>query len=509
MRIVHRHWQWYVSHGRNAGVGRTPMTTATSDRYLVTPLGVPLALPYTPHYPHPPQEAFLALDCLEAFYGGAAARASRDALLMAALQYVHVPRYAAIIFRRTYEDLSLPGALIPRSKEWLGPTLGMQAWNEQRHRWTFPSGATLQLRLPAARRRPLRYQGAEFQFVGVDEASQIREAQLRYMFSRLRKPDVGSLSGVPLRMRLASNPGDRSHEYLKRRYIDKQVDPTTRRTPRSARAGACSSGRGCRTTRASTSGRTVESLSHLEPEVRAQLLDGDWDARQPGDWYFDDGHLAAVAELGREYEDAIRDGDLSFVAGEAKHLGIDWGDHTHGLLGLPLEAGGWLIAREFVGEASEPSASTRRLLALGDEFDLPWGRVFFDGAGKSSQLTFNATAEKLIGYRRPRAKAIHFGAQAPRTAATARRSMKGAGCTYLRRLARRTAEHGGVQVLAISPRCPVLLRQLKAIERDHESVDGKWLKDDDQHGPDAAVALVTTTAVRHRVPADAGLKVAA
>jgi hypothetical protein len=485
------------------------MTTATSDRYLVTPLGVPLALPYTPHYPHPPQEAFLALDCLEAFYGGAAGPGKSDALLMAALQYVHVPRYAAIIFRRTYEDLSLPGALIPRSKEWLGPTLGMQAWNEQRHRWTFPSGATLSFGYLQHADDHLRYQGAEFQFVGVDEASQIREAQLRYMFSRLRKPDVGSLSGVPLRMRLASNPGDRSHEYLKRRYIDKQVDPddaedTDERARRRVFIRARLQDNPSLDQRAYR-----ESLSHLEPEVRAQLLDGDWDARQPGDWYFDDGHLAAVAELGRAYEDAIRDGDLSFVAGEAKHLGIDWGDHTHGLLGLPLEAGGWLIAREFVGEASEPSASTRRLLALGDEFDLPWGRVFFDGAGKSSQLTFNATAEKLIGYRRPRAKAIHFGAQAPRTAATARRSMKGAGCTYLRRLARRTADHGGVQVLAISPRCPVLLCQLKAIERDHESVDGKWLKDDDQHGPDAAVALVTTTAVRHRVPADAGLKVAA
>jgi hypothetical protein len=338
------------------------MTTATSDRYLVTPLGVPLALPYTPHYPHPPQEAFLALDCLEAFYGGAAGPGKSDALLMAALQYVHVPRYAAIIFRRTYEDLSLPGALIPRSKEWLGPTLGMQAWNEQRHRWTFPSGATLSFGYLQHADDHLRYQGAEFQFVGVDEASQIREAQLRYMFSRLRKPDVGSLSGVPLRMRLASNPGDRSHEYLKRRYIDKQVDPddaedTEERARRRVFIRARLQDNPSLDQRAYR-----ESLSHLEPEVRAQLLDGDWDARQPGDWYFDDGHLAAVAALGRAYEDAIRDGDLSFVAGEAKHLGIDWGDHTHGLLGLPLEAGGWLIAREFVGEASEPSASTRRLL---------------------------------------------------------------------------------------------------------------------------------------------------
>jgi hypothetical protein len=58
-----------------------------------------------------------------------------------------------------------------------------------------------------------------------------------------------------------------------------------------------------------------------------------------------------------------------------------------------------------------------------------------------------------------------------------------------------------VQVLAISPRCPVLLRQLKAIERDHESVEGAWLKDDGQHGADALLAGVAMTAVRLRATA--------
>jgi hypothetical protein len=37
---------------------------------LVTPLGV--RLPYVPAYPHHPQEAFLWLDVLDAFYGGSA-----------------------------------------------------------------------------------------------------------------------------------------------------------------------------------------------------------------------------------------------------------------------------------------------------------------------------------------------------------------------------------------------------------------------------------------------------
>ena len=57
--------------------------------------------PYIPHQPTPKQREFLSLTDREAFYGGAAGGGKSDALLMGALQYVHVPNYAAILFRRT------------------------------------------------------------------------------------------------------------------------------------------------------------------------------------------------------------------------------------------------------------------------------------------------------------------------------------------------------------------------------------------------------------------------
>jgi len=53
----------------------------------------------------------------EVLYGGAAGGGKSDALLMGALQFVDVPGYAAILFRRTFSDLALPDALIPRSHE--------------------------------------------------------------------------------------------------------------------------------------------------------------------------------------------------------------------------------------------------------------------------------------------------------------------------------------------------------------------------------------------------------
>ena len=74
---------------------------------------------YIPHKPTVKQAAFLLLPHIEAFYGGEPGGGKSDALLMGALQYVDVPGYAAILFRRTFQDLALPGALMDRSKDWL------------------------------------------------------------------------------------------------------------------------------------------------------------------------------------------------------------------------------------------------------------------------------------------------------------------------------------------------------------------------------------------------------
>lgn len=173
---------------------------------------------YAPHTPHPKQADFLALDCLEALYGGAAGGGKSDALLMAALQYVHVPGYSALILRRTYADLALPGAIMDRAREWLAGSDAV--WHDRDKTFTFPSGARLSFGYLDAEKDRFRYQGAEFQFIGLDELTQFPEAWYRYLFSRLRRPKTGELSRVPLRMRGATNPGGIGHEWVRRRFID-------------------------------------------------------------------------------------------------------------------------------------------------------------------------------------------------------------------------------------------------------------------------------------------------
>lgn len=161
------------------------------------------------------QKVFLRTNAMEALFGGAAGGGKSSALLMSALQYVDVPNYSAILFRRTFADLSLPGALMDRFKSWVSLYDDIH-WNSNTFVATFPSGARISFGYLNNSQDYLRYKGSEFQFIGMDEVTEIRESDYRYLFSRLRRPASGPLSQVPLRMRAASNPAP---NWVRQRFI--------------------------------------------------------------------------------------------------------------------------------------------------------------------------------------------------------------------------------------------------------------------------------------------------
>lgn len=170
---------------------------------------------YVPHDPSPKQLAFLRLSCREALYGGSAGCGKSDALLMAALQGVHIPGYSAILFRRTYRDLALPGALMDRARQWWSNTDAR--WHDEDKTWNFPSGARIGFGYLDSLADLERYQSAEFQFIGLDEQSQFLGEQVTYLFSRLRRTKTFP-RGFPLRLRGATNPGGVGHSFLVKRY---------------------------------------------------------------------------------------------------------------------------------------------------------------------------------------------------------------------------------------------------------------------------------------------------
>lgn len=170
---------------------------------------------YCPEDPSITQKVFLRTEALEALFGGAAGGGKSSALLMAALQYVDVPGYTAILFRKTYADLALPGALMDRFLEWIKPYDEIH-WNANTFTATFPSGARITFGYLNNVNDYLRYKSAEFQFVGMDEVTEIREHDYKYLFSRLRGPKTGPASKIPLRMRCASNPAP---NWVRQRFI--------------------------------------------------------------------------------------------------------------------------------------------------------------------------------------------------------------------------------------------------------------------------------------------------
>jgi len=197
----------------------------------------------------------------EALYGGAAGGGKSDALLMCALQYADTPDYAALILRRTYADLSLPGAIMDRSFQWLHGTDAK--WNGQEKTWTFSSGATLTFGYLEHENDKYRYQGSEFQSISFDELTQFSLTQYAYMFSRLRRR-VNST--VPLRMRAATNPGGLGHEWVKHRFFVEGINFGRVFIPARLHDNPHLD-----------QGEYLESLKELDPVTRKRLEEGDWD----------------------------------------------------------------------------------------------------------------------------------------------------------------------------------------------------------------------------------------
>ncbi|KKN04275.1 hypothetical protein LCGC14_1099040 [marine sediment metagenome] len=227
---------------------------------------------YIPHAPTPKQAASLLFEGKEMLFGGAAGGGKTDWILMAALQYMDVPGYSALLLRRTFPMLIKSDSLIPRSHEWL---TGRARWNEDKKTWTFPSGARLEFGHMQYENDKNAFQAAAYQFIGLDELTQFSRTMYTYMFSRCRRPKDPrvELSRVPLRMRATSNPGGKGHNWVKMRFVE---------------PGSCDGVKRVFIPSLISDNPYLdqeeyeEMLSELDPLERKQLMEGDWSSTISG-----------------------------------------------------------------------------------------------------------------------------------------------------------------------------------------------------------------------------------
>jgi len=252
------------------------------------------------------QDLFLSLrNHREVFYGGAAGGGKSMALLMAALEYVRWPGYAALLIRKDFSRLGLAGGLMQRAHELFSGREDVQ-WVGSRRSWVFWTGDE---EVPSSitfgyLSRPLdkfRYASSEFQYIAFDELTDFSEEDYLFLFSRLRRSS--ELKDVPLRMRSASNPGGRGHGWVKERFIPEGTGDREQGTEDGEQAVSCHlspdssllfpAGVLEKHRRLYVPSRIADnphldgeeyrqSLLHLPPVERERLLNGDWSVHEKG-----------------------------------------------------------------------------------------------------------------------------------------------------------------------------------------------------------------------------------
>lgn len=255
---------------------------------------------------HPPQQAFLLLDDREAFYGGAAGGGKSEALLKAACQYVDFPHYRALIIRRTYPELAMPGAIMERAKSWFAGRAAR--WSADDHQLIFPSGASITFAHMQYDSDKYRFGGTEFHFVAFDELTRFDELTYKFMHSRVRKL---ADDPIPLRVRSASNPGDVGHDWVKKHFVD-PGDASRPFIPAKVQDNP-----------SLDLPAYLESLMNLDPLTRKRLLDGDWDVTGAGG-FFKRFWFPVVPEIAGSVRRVVRYWDLAASVPTASYPDPDW-----------------------------------------------------------------------------------------------------------------------------------------------------------------------------------------
>src|SRR3984893_2198252 len=374
-------------------------------------LDAQLTLPpkrYCPHVPTAKQLAFLLCPRTEAFFGGAAGPGKTDGLLMAALQLVERPRYSALLLRRTFRQLNQSNSIMNRARQWLANTDAV--WKDGDKRFTFPSGATITFGNLDSEDDVYQYDSSEFQYIGFDELTSFSERQYTYLFSRL---GTTWANPVPLRMRSASNPGNRGHDWVKSRFMIGQPPEVLQRDfpTRFFLPARIADNPHIR------SDEYLASLANLDAVRRRQLLDGDWDVMPSGNLFRRE-WFAVVDDWPREVTGVVRAWDDAATR--------DGGDWTVGVLmamagsgiiyvidvariqGSPLEA----ERLKVVTAHADAQLTDRRAVVLLQQQPGAAGKSYVDAQMRGPLLGFAVEVERPTGDKYTRALPMSSAAQA-------------------------------------------------------------------------------------------------
>ena len=165
--------------------------------------------------PSEKQKLFLTADTKHIGFGGARGGGKswsvRTKAKLLALRYGKI---RILIVRRTYPEL------VNNHINQLNDELhGVAKYNKSEKVFTFPNGSTIKFGYCNNDKDLDQYQGAEYDVIFLDEATQLQEMWIKKITACVR-----GVNDFPKRIYYTCNPGGASHGYFKRLFIDKQYE---------------------------------------------------------------------------------------------------------------------------------------------------------------------------------------------------------------------------------------------------------------------------------------------
>lgn len=219
------------------------------------------------------QKVMVVPESFDLFLGGG--RGGGKSHLLAALFLRHCELFAdnarCLVVRKSFPGLQ---DLEAEFRSFFTAVYGTDIkFDGQKHRFTFPNGATVQLDQLERESDFAKYQGKSFSHIAVDEAGQYASPNL---IDRLRS-SLRAPQGVPVRFFIVANPGGVGHSWLVRRYaLKKPWEPFTCAATGFQFVGIASTYRDNQFIDRERYKKNLFASCATDPELGRAWLEGDW-----------------------------------------------------------------------------------------------------------------------------------------------------------------------------------------------------------------------------------------
>ena len=250
------------------------------------------------------------------------------------------PGIKELIVRRTYPEL-LNNHVNPLREE----LHGIARYNKSEKVFTFFNGSTIRFGYCACDADLMQYQGAEYDVIFLDEATNLQEEWVKKITACLR-----GVNDFPKRIYYTFNPGGPSHGYFKRLFIDRKYEDWENPEDYTFIQSLVTDNKALMASQPDY----IKQLEALPPKLREAWLYGRWDIYE-----------------GQFFEDfrAEPDAALCEKAGITVEEAKDQGRFTHVIAPLDLNSGsrrGWQIYRSYDFGYAKP-------------FSCAWWAIDYDG----------------------------------------------------------------------------------------------------------------------------------